>query len=415
MDAVIIAIGSEMLTPQKVDTNSLYLTDQLNSRGVEVVAKMVVGDDRRRLVAAMRDSLAQADLLLLSGGLGPTEDDVTRDAVAELVGRKLIYRLDAEEQIIARFRQINRPMAEINKRQAFVIDGAEILPNERGTAPGQWLSWNGKHIVLLPGPPRELKGLWESQCVARLDAILPVQVIRTRHYRVAGMGESDLDQLIAPLYRDYVNPATTILAALGDIQIHLRARCETAREADALLAKVGDPIAEALGDRIYSRDGSPLEATVGSMLRDRALTIAVAESVTGGMLAERLTSVPGSSDYFVGGFLTYSYAAKTRLLGIDPDLLQEHRAVSEPVAEAMARSCVELTGASIGVAITGLAGPSQGNEREPVGTVYIALCSGESCHVRRTQMAGERNRIRTLATQTALDLVRRHMLKHATQ
>jgi len=415
MDAVIIAIGSEMLTPQKVDTNSLYLTDQLNSRGVEVVAKMVVGDDRDRLTAAIATALADAELVILTGGLGPTEDDLTRDAVSELTGRPLEYQTEVELQIIERFRRINRPMAEINKRQAFVIQGAEVLPNERGTAPGQWLSWNGKHIVLLPGPPRELKGLWESQCLSRLDAILPVQVIRARHYRVAGMGESDLDQLIAPLYRDYTNPATTILAALGDIQIHLRARCDTVTEAEALLAKVGDPINEVLGDRIYSRDGSPLEATVGSMLRDRGLTIAVAESVTGGMLAERLTSVPGSSDYFIGGFLTYSYAAKTRLLGVDPDLLQEHRAVSEPVAEAMARATVRLTGASLGVAVTGLAGPSQGTESEPVGTIFIALCSGDSCHVRRLHLAGERQRIRTLATQSALDLISRHMLKHATQ
>jgi len=405
-----------LLTPRKVDTNSLYLTDQLNSRGVEVVLKMIAGDDRIRLVAAMRHALAQARLLILSGGLGPTEDDLTRDAVAEVCGKPLVYDEAIAESIAERFRRINRPMAEINMRQAYRIEGADVLTNPRGTAPGQWIQQpDGTHIILLPGPPKELKGVWEEQCVARLDAILPTQVIRTRFYRVAGMPESDLDQLISPLYTKYTNPTTTILASIGDIQVHLRARSETAEEAEALLAEAGDPILELLGDRVYSRNGEPLEATVGHMLRDRGLTVAVAESCTGGLLAERITSVAGSSDYFVGGLLTYTYAAKTRMLGVDPDLLIQHKAVSEPVAEAMAIGATLNTGAHIGVSITGVAGPTLAGETEPVGTVFIAIASGDVCQVRRLQFGGERGRIRMMAAQSALDLLRRFLLRRATQ
>lgn len=407
MDAAIIAIGSEMLTPQKIDTNSLFLTGHLNGRGVEVVLKMIVGDHRRHLVDAMRQALAQADLLILSGGLGPTEDDLTRDAVAEVCGRPLVFSQEICDGIEERFRRMNRKMADINKRQAYIVEGAQILPNPRGTAPGQWVECNGRHIVLLPGPPGELKPMFETQCLPRLDQLLPVQVIRTRFYRVAGMPESDLDQLIAPVYTKYENPVTTILAAAGDIQVHLRARCSTEAEAEALLQEVGDPIAELLGDRLYSRNGDALEKTVGDLLRDRGLTLAVAESCTGGMVGERITSVAGSSDYFVGGFLTYSYDAKSRLLGIDAEFLRQHKAVSEPVAAAMAKAARERLGASIGLSITGVAGPGQGEETEPVGTIYVGVADSRECKVKRFQWAGERHRIRVIGTQNALDILRR--------
>lgn len=408
MDAAIIAIGSEMLTPQKVDTNSLYLTDQLNARGVEVVFKLVVGDQRERLIEAMRYALADVHLLILSGGLGPTEDDLTRDAVAQLCGRRLLFSEEICSAIEERFRRMNRKMVEVNRRQAYVVEGAEVLPNGRGTAPGQWLTHEGRHIVMLPGPPNELKAMFQDQCVSRLDQLLPPQVIRTRFYRVAGMPESDLDQLIAPVYRKYENPATTILAALGDIQVHLRARCETEAEAEALLAEVGDPVAELLGDRIYSTNGDSLEATVGEMLRARGLTVCVAESCTGGMVGERITSVAGSSDYFAGGFLTYSYEAKAKLLGIDREFLDKHKAVSEPVARAMAQAARQRIGADIGISVTGVAGPGQGDENEPVGTIFIGIADAVKSDVRRFQWApGERNRLRMLGTQTALDMLRR--------
>ncbi|MBI3683603.1 MAG: competence/damage-inducible protein A [Acidobacteria bacterium] len=413
MDAAIIAAGSEMLTPDRVDTNSLYLTDQLNAHGVEVVLKLVVGDHRARLVGAMRHALSEAHMLFVSGGLGPTEDDLTREAAAELCGRSLEFRQEICDAIEARFRRMNRKMAQVNKRQAYVIEGATLLPNARGTAPGQWVEFSGRHIVLLPGPPHEMKAMFEEQCLPRLEKLAPGLVIRTRLYRVAGMPESDLDQLIAPVYRNYVNPATTILAAAGDIQVHLRARCATAGEAEAMLKEVGDPIAELLGDRIYSSNGDPLEAVVGKLLRERAMTVCVAESCTGGMVAERITSVAGSSDYFAGGFLAYSYRAKNALLGIDPELLREYKAVSEPVARAMAVAALERSGATLSVSVTGVAGPGQGAETEPVGAVWVGVANADSCRVRRFQFAGDRQRIRSLAAQTALDMLRRCILEKA--
>jgi len=412
MDAAIIAIGSEMLTPARVDTNSLYLTDHLNARGVEVLFKMIVGDNREHLVDAMRYALERVQLLILSGGLGPTEDDLTREAVAQLCERPLIFSDEQFAVLEERFRRMNRKMADVNKRQVFVIEGATVLPNPRGTAPGQWVEHGGSHIVLLPGPPNELKGVFQEQCIPKLDSLLPPQVIRTRFYRVAGMGESDLDQLIAPVYSKYTNPATTILAALGDIQIHLRARCKSEQEAEALLAELGSPIEELLGERIYSHGGAPIEQAIGDVLRERAMTITLAESCTGGMVAERITSVPGASDYFNAGFVTYSYAMKTNLLGVDPELLRTAKAVSEPVAKAMAAGARQRAGASIGVSVTGVAGPSQGEETEPPGVFFVGIADEACCYARRFQFSGDRNRIRTLATQTALDMVRRHLLKY---
>ncbi|MDX1980100.1 MAG: competence/damage-inducible protein A [Bryobacteraceae bacterium] len=410
MNAAILAIGSEMLTPQRIDTNSLFVTDKLNTLGVEVVLKMVVGDDRKRLVQAMRHALSEAGLLIISGGLGPTEDDLTREAVADLTGRELIFRQEVVDWIAERFRRFNRPMAENNKRQGYVLDGAEILPNPNGTAPGQWLTHGGAHILLLPGPPGELKPMVENHCLPRLEKLLPPMVIRTRFYRVAGMGESDLDQLIAPVYKPFENPATTILAAPGDIQIHLRARCETETEAEDLLKKVGDPIAGLLGDRIYSRNGDPLETVAGRMLKERMLTLSVAESCTGGMLAERITSVPGASEYFAGGLLTYTNRAKQDLLGIDMDLIDEHGAVSEVVAKAMALGARERTGSKVALSVTGVAGPSQGEEKEPVGTVFVAIAHGELCTAKRLVYPGDRKRVRTMAVQAALDMLRRKLL-----
>jgi nicotinamide-nucleotide amidase len=394
-----------------VDTNSLHLTEKLNALGVEVVRKTIVGDDRQKLAGTVKAAVESARLVILTGGLGPTEDDVTRDAVALALGRELRPRQDILDWLEERFRRMGRKMAEINKRQAFVIDGAEPLPNPNGTAPGQWLEQNGTVVMLLPGPPRELKPMFDRECLPRLEALLPKQAIRTLFYRVAGMGESDLDAAIAPVYTKYTNPVTTVLAAAGDVQIHLRARCGTAEEAEALLAEVGPKIQDVLGDRIYSTDGSAIEAVVGRLLKQRGETLAVAESCTGGMLGERVTSVPGSSDYFVGGFLTYTERMKTELLGVDPAVLAEHTAVSEPVAKAMATGARTRADATYALAITGVAGPDGGSEATPVGTVYIALATPEGVAARRFRFPGDRGRVRGFAVQTALDVLRRTIVR----
>jgi nicotinamide-nucleotide amidase len=405
-DAEIIAVGSELLTPSKIDPNSLWLTDQFNTLGVEVIRKSIVGDDRARLADAITDALNHVDILLLTGGLGPTEDDVTRDAVAASLGRAQSFRQDVCDTIEERFRRMKRHMAEVNKRQAFIIDGAEVLPNAGGTAPGQWIEVDGRVVALLPGPPREMKGLWNAEVLPRLERMLPPQVIRTRFYRVACMPESDLDQLIAPVYTKYTNPATTVLAALGDIQVHLRARCDTEAEAEALLAEVGGQIEPLLGDRIYTNCGVPLEHRVGELLAERGATVAVAESATGGLLGERITSVTGASRYFGGGVLSYTDAAKKELLGID---VAAHGAVSEAVANAMAEAVRRRLAATWGVSITGFAGPDGGTDADPVGTVYVGIAGPDGVSSKRLFFAGDRPRIRTMAVQWALDLLRRRI------
>jgi nicotinamide-nucleotide amidase len=407
MTAEIIAIGSELLTPQRVDTNSLFLTGQLNELGVEVVTKSVIGDDLNRLADAVRRAMSRSEIVVLCGGLGPTEDDLTRDAVAAALDRKLIYHPEITEVLEQRFAQLKRKMVEVNKRQAFVVEGAEILPNDRGTAPGQWIEDSGSHVMLLPGPPHEMKAMFTRQCLPRLARIVPRQVIRTLVLRVTGMPESDLDQLIAPVYKKYENPATTILAAAGDLQIHLRARCSTEGEAAALLVEVGGPIELLLGDRIYSRNGQSLEEVVGDMLRERHNTLSVAESCTGGLLGERITSVPGSSAYFLGGFITYVNRMKVEWLGVPEDIIAEFGAVSKETAEAMALGARRRTGSTYALAITGVAGPDGGSEKKPVGTVFVGLADAAGGAVLHRQFFGDRTRIRQFATQMALDMLRR--------
>ena len=409
MNAEIIAVGSEMLGVSKLDTNSLYLTAELNKLGVEVVAKAVIGDDRNRLAEAVRLALSRSEILLISGGLGPTEDDVTREAVALALDRKLLFHEEIASWLEQRFAAARRKMAEINRRQAFVIEGAAVLSNHRGTAPGQWIEDSDRVAVLLPGPPHEMKAMFEHEVLPRIARIAPRQVIHTLFWRVAGMGESDLDQLISPVYKKYENPVTTILAAAGDIQIHLRARCETPGQADALLAEVAGPMELLLGDRIYSRNGDPLETVVGELLHRNHATVSVAESATGGMLGERFTSAPGSSQYFLGGFITYSDAMKTELLGVPAEMLQEHGAVSHEVAEAMAVGARRRTGSTYALSITGIAGPEGGSDRIPKGTMYVGLADAAGTHVVHKQYLGDRQRIRTFVVQLALDTLRRRI------
>lgn len=409
MNAEIVAVGSEMLTASKIDTNSLFLTDQLNALGVEVVQKCIIGDDRSRLSSYIADATRRSNILIITGGLGPTEDDVTRDAVASAIGREMTFRQDLCDAISERFAAMKRKMAENNRRQAFLINGAEPLPNDRGTAPGQYIIFDGVHIFLLPGPPRELKAMFEQQCLPKLLVLLPPMVIRTRFYRVSGMGESDLDQIIAPVYTRYENPVCTILAGAGDIQIHLRARCGTANEAEDLLEEVGSQIEPLLGRNLYTRTGETLEGFIGAMLRARGATVCVAESATGGLVGARLTSVPGSSAYFSGGFLTYTDEVKSKLLDVDEEMLKREGAVSEPVARAMAEGARKRLGSTYALSVTGFAGPDGGTEANPVGTVFVGVADPGGTEVKRFHFLGDRDRIRVLGAQYALDFLRRRM------
>jgi nicotinamide-nucleotide amidase len=410
--AEIIAIGTELLTPQRMDTNSLLVTEELNLLGVEVVAKHVIGDDRGRLTQAIRAAVQRSNIVILIGGLGPTEDDVTRDAAAAALGLDLKLSLEQESVLITRFRQINRPMAKNNIRQAYLLDGAQAMPNPNGTAPGQFLSTDHGAIALLPGPPRELKPMVSAQLIPRLKHVVPPQAIRVRCFRITGIGESDLDTLIAPVYTKYTNPVTTVLSSPGDLFVFLRAQAETEKEADDLLREVGNPIAELLGDKVYSTNpDDSLEAVVGCLLRKQHSTVATAESCTGGLVAARLTDRGGSSDFFVGGYVTYTTAQKQKVLGVPANLLQKHSAVSDPVAAAMAEGARKLSGATYGLSTTGYAGPDGGTDYDPVGTVYLGIASPTETRVIRVRYGPDRYRVRTLATQASLDILRKMLLK----
>ncbi len=408
--AEIIAIGTELLTPQRVDTNSLLITEQLNLLGVEVIRKQVIGDDRPRLTEAIASALQRTNILILIGGLGPTEDDVTRDAVAAALGRKLALSLEQESVLINRFRQINRPMAKNNLRQAYLVEGAKPMPNPNGTAPGQYLSTDRGALAMLPGPPRELKAMVVSELIPRLRTVVPPQVIRVRSFRVTGMGESDLDTLIAPVYTRYSNPVTTVLSSPGDLFVHLRATGESVDQVEALLREVGNPIAELLGERAYTENADEtLDAVVGRLLRKFHATVAVAESCTGGMLAARLTDQAGSSDFFVAGYVTYTDSQKIEILNVPAPLIQKYGAVSEGVAGAMAEGARARSKATYSLSVTGYAGPTGGTDFDPTGTVYIGLAGPEPTRVVRLRYGGDRFRTRAMATQGALDVLRKHL------
>jgi nicotinamide-nucleotide amidase len=409
MDAEIIAVGSELLTPLYLDTNSLFLTERLNALGIEVRFKTVVGDRADDLATVLKEALSRSGLIILTGGLGPTEDDLTRQVVAEVLGRGLREDPEIRRQIQERLARFGRPMAENNLRQAMLPEGATWLENKHGTAPGIWIEHEHNLVVLLPGPPGELEAMFDAACAPRLAKVSQGQKIRTRVYKVVGLPESEVDKRAAAVYKTYENPTTTILAKPGAIEIHLRARAPSDAEGDALLAELGDKIELALGEYIFSTQGESLEEVVGMYLMMRRKTLAVAESCSGGLLAERLTRTPGSSGFFLGGAICYSNALKTKLAGVPAALIEEHGAVSRPVAQAMAEGIRARTGASLGVAITGIAGPAGGSEEKPVGLVFIALADERGTQVREFRFPGSRERVRLWGTQMALEMIRRRV------
>lgn len=410
LSAEIIAIGSELLAADRIDTNSLWLTEQLNRLGIEVKLKTVVGDDDARLEEAIKDATRRSKVVITTGGLGPTEDDITRKITARALGRRLLLDEVVLAEIKQRFQGFGITMPERNSRQAMVIEDAEVLPNPNGTAPGMFLEHQGVAIVLLPGPPREMRPMFENHVVSKLERRAgSVRVVR-RMLRVAGMGESAVDEKIAPVYTKYENPQTTILFNQSEIEIHLTARGRTEVDADELLDRVVLEIEEQLGNSIFSFNGEKMEEVVGLKLAVGGYSVSVAESCTGGLLAQRLTEIPGSSKYFIEGVVTYSNESKTRLLGVEPILLLEHGAVSAPVAEAMAEGIRSRAQTDFALAITGVAGPGGGTEEKPVGTVFIAIASEAGTEHRKLKLPGDRNLIRWRATQAALDLLRRRLI-----
>ncbi len=410
MKAEIIAVGSELLTPDRLDTNSLFLTDQLNRLGIEVVRKLIVGDQQGQIRDAFREALGRVELVVSIGGLGPTQDDLTRETVAELLGRRLERNDSLLRGLEARFRRFGRQMSEANIRQAMVPEGATILENARGTAPGLWLEADGRIVILLPGPPHELKAMFADQVASRLARVASGLRLFHRELRVTGLPESEVDQRIAPIYTRVPEVQTTLLAAPGEIQVHLRAWSKDSAAAEKLLNELVEQVSVALGENIFSTEGQSLEEVVAQSLTLNQATIAVAESCTGGLLAERLTSIPGSSSYFLGGVVCYSNALKTAWVDVPAEFIESKGAVSPEVALALAEGIRQRSGATLGVGITGIAGPGGGSPEKPVGTVHIALADPNGSKERSVRLPGDRERIRWQASQAALDMVRRYFL-----
>ena len=414
MNAEIIAVGSELLTPYRMDTNSLYLTEQLNLLGIEVVFKSIVGDNLRRLVAAAQHGLFRSEILIFSGGLGPTEDDLTREAVAEALGVGLRRDPEILRSLEERFAARGWKMASNNAKQADVLEGATALPNPNGTAPGQWLSgqFDGREriILLLPGPPHELKSLFESEVRDRLRAKVPPAFLASRTLKVAMLGESLVDARVSPIYKRYTDVDTTILAGAGEIELHFKSRAATSDAAQRRVDEVAGLVEDELDDAVYSRNGESLEQIVGYWLQMRNATLAVAESCTGGLLAERITSVGGSSRYFLGGAIVYSNNLKTELAGVPAEMIDRHGAVSREVAAALAEGIRYRCESTLGVGITGVAGPAGGTPEKPVGLVFHAVASDTGTEVVQRNFPGDRKRIRRFASTMALDMVRKKLM-----
>jgi nicotinamide-nucleotide amidase len=408
--AEIIAIGSELLTPYRSDTNSLWLTERLNSVGIEVQLKTVVGDDESILEESVRDALLRSEVIISTGGLGPTEDDITRKVFARVTGRQLTLDYEVLAGIRERFSSRGLQMTPNNERQALIPQGGKVLPNPNGTAPGIKIEQDGKLVVLLPGPPRENQPMFEHFVMADLERMSRGGRIARRVLKVTGLGESALDDIIAPIYKEYTNPVTTILFTDSEIEIHLTATAETAVRAEQIAEDLADKLEEKLGYYVYSTMGESLEEVVGHSLRLKQFTIATAESCTGGLVAERITRVAGSSDYFVGSVVSYSTDSKSRLLDVPEELIQRNGAVSGEVAEAMARGVKLRTGSTIGVSVTGTAGPSGGTDAVPVGTVYIGLADDVVTTNRRLTLPGDRHLVRWRASTAALEMIRRRYL-----
>ena len=410
MNAEIIAVGSELLTPYRMDTNSLFLTGELNKLGIRVLRKTIVGDDRENLRDAFRAGIERADVVISCGGLGPTEDDLTRETVAELLGRSLKRNDDILRGIQERFRKFGRAMPEINTKQAMVPEGAAVLGNSRGTAPGLWMEAGGKLVVLLPGPPTEVEGIFEKEVRPRLARLSGKLRLYTRDLRITGMTESDVEQRVAPIYSQYPQTETTILTSPGEIQLHPRIWSDDEPGATKLLDEMVKRFTLALGEKLFSTSGETLEQVVARSLLENRATIAVAESCTGGMLAERLTNVPGSSSYFRGGVVSYSNDLKILWADVPKELIEAKGAVSSEVALAMADGIRRRTGATLGLGVTGIAGPAGGSADKPVGLVHISIADDSGPREMAFRFPGDRDRIRRQASQAALDMVRRHFL-----
>ncbi|NMB45559.1 MAG: competence/damage-inducible protein A [Firmicutes bacterium] len=415
MLAELIMVGTELLLGDVVDTNSAYMAQRLAELGVDLYYVTRVGDNRERIAQLVQQAHQRADLVITAGGLGPTADDLTKEAVADAFGKELELCTEALAAIEQRFRRLQTSMSENNKRQAYLPAGAQALPNPKGTAPGVLLELDeGKAVIMLPGVPVELKAIMDESVVPYIKQRLGengIGIIYSRVLRFYGLGESSLDSMIQDIIAVQTNPTIAPYAGSGEVRLRLTAKAANETEAARLIKPVEEQLLARLGSYFYGYGDEGMEMVVARLLLSQGRTIALAESCTGGLISHKLTSVPGSSGYYIQGAVTYSNTAKESVLGVDPELLSQFGAVSEQVAQAMAIGVREWAGTDIGLSVTGIAGPGGGTETKPVGLVYFGLSHADGAETHRRQFAGDRLQVKERAALAALDILRQHLRK----
>lgn len=409
MKAEILAVGTEILLGDIVNTNSHYLSKRLADLGISVYHQSVVGDNEERLLKAYELAFERADIVIATGGLGPTKDDLTKEIGAKYFGKKLILHEESLNYIKEFFNRLNRPMGESNKKQAYMPEGAVILPNPNGTAPGCIIDENNKILVMLPGPPKEMAPMFENYVVPYInkfsDGVLVSKVLR-----VVGLGESAMAEKVQDIMDNQTNPTVAPYAKDNEAILRITAKGKTKEEAEKLIVPTEKEIRDRIGEDIYAEGETTLEAVVGELLVNKNLTIATAESCTGGLLAGALINYPGISSVFMEGAITYSNEAKMQRLKVKKETLDKYGAVSEETAREMAEGIAKAANTDIGISVTGIAGPGGGTEEKPVGLVYLGLYIKGEVKAKKLTLAGDRQKIRNRTVANALDWLRRELL-----
>lgn len=409
MEAEIISVGTELLLGETVNTNAQYIARELASLGISTYHQSVVGDNEERLYKAYELAFGRADLIIATGGLGPTKDDITKEVAAKFLNRKMVPHEESLKAIHEFFAKRGLPVNDGNRKQGYFPEGAIILPNSVGTAPACIIEDKGIKLILLPGPPRENIPLFETQVIPYLQKYQDnVFVFKTLN--ITGIGEGQMEEMIMDIIENQTNPTVAPYSKARALTIRIAASAPTREKAEKLIIPVENQIRDRLGDYIYGEGKISLETVVAELLIEKGLTIATAESCTGGLLSAKLVNYPGISSVFVEGVISYSNQSKIDLLGVKPETLEIHGAVSESVAREMAEGIRKISNTNIGVSITGVAGPDGGTETHPVGLAYIGICINGVTKVKKINATGNRNRIRNMLTNTALDLVRREIL-----
>ncbi|MBF0440394.1 MAG: competence/damage-inducible protein A [Oligoflexales bacterium] len=400
MNAEVIAVGTELLMGQIANTNAQYISKKIQETGINVFHHSVVGDNRKRLHDLLAAAFQRSDLVILTGGLGPTQDDLTKESVAEYFGLKLVLHEDILQRIIAFFEKIGRRMTENNAKQAYFPEGCIVLGNEFGTAPGCIVENSGKTAVLLPGPPREMCPIFDNSVIPFLKNKSDHKFV-SKYLKIFGIGESALETELIDLIKNQTNPTIATYAGNYEVTLRVTARAASEEEAEALIKPVIEQIDNKIGRFIYSKENKSIEETIAHLLIRNNITLSIAESCTGGLIASKLTNVPGISAVFDRAIVSYSNRSKIENLNVRQETIEKHGAVSEETAIEMASGILSISGTSIGLSITGIAGPEGGSMEKPVGLVYIAVTDGEKCECKKLTLSGDRDRIRNLSTMQA--------------